>query len=145
MRRSLIHAVQVQADPGTVFEAITTSKGLASFWTPDSHAEPSPGSTARFGFKAAPVPIEFRIDELDRDRGVGWTCLGPWPFWEGTTVRWELGPGPEGAGTQVLFRHDGWSDDYPDDQFGGVNFTWGLVMARLKHHVETGERSPALE
>jgi uncharacterized protein YndB with AHSA1/START domain len=144
MGRSLIHAVHAEADPGTVYEAITTSKGLASFWTPDSQADPVVGSTARFGFEAAPVPIEFRIDDLDHERRAAWTCLGPWPYWEATTVAWELSPGPEGKGTHVLFRHDGWADDYADAEFGSVNFTWGMVIGALKAYTETGEPKPAL-
>jgi hypothetical protein len=57
-----------------VFDAITTADGLRGFWTPDSDAEPTLGSVARFGFSKAPVDLRMRI-ELESGR-VAWSCLG---------------------------------------------------------------------
>jgi uncharacterized protein YndB with AHSA1/START domain len=144
MGRDILHAVGIEADPSTVFDAITTAEGLAGFWTPKSQAEPEVGSVAEFGFSEAPVPLRMRVDELDPGRRVRWTCLGLFPYWEGTTVSWELGPGPDGSGTHIMFRHEGWADDYPEHDYAGVNFVWGQVVARLKAYAETGESQPFL-
>ncbi len=48
-----------------------------------------------------------------------------------------LAPG----GTRVVFRHD-FPGDYPDGEFGMVNFVWGQIVGRLKSYVEGGERQP---
>jgi uncharacterized protein YndB with AHSA1/START domain len=48
MAGPLMHSVTIEGDPSKIYEAISTGKGLASFWTKDSHADPrsdrSPGS-----------------------------------------------------------------------------------------------------
>lgn len=139
----MLHRVEVAADAGTVFKALTTSEGLAGFWTPGSHVEAEIGSVATFEFTGSPVDLKLRIDELDQNRRVTWTCIGDFPRWGETTITWDMSELPEG-GTGVLFRHTGWGDDYPDDQYGSVNFTWGQVVAALKAYAETGQPKPAL-
>ena len=60
--------VTVNAPPGRITDALSTAGGLASFWTADSHAEPQPGSVARFGFGGP--QLEMRVDQLDPGRRV---------------------------------------------------------------------------
>ncbi len=74
---------------------------------------------------------------------MAWSCPGPWPGWEGTTIRWELGDSPD-ATTRVVLTHSGWSDDTPDAELGSVTFTWATVCAALKRYSETGKPDPAL-
>jgi len=142
MELSVLHAVDIQAEPAKVFEAITTREGEAGFWTSDNDVEPTIGSTARFGFPHAPVDAKMRIDTLDPGKRVAWASLGEFPYWAGTTITWELAPGPDGTGTRLLFRHAGWPDDYPEQEFASVNFVWGQVLARLKSYCETGQPQP---
>jgi|SRR6266508_2947097 len=143
MDRGIVHRVDVQADAPTLFRALTTTDGLKGFWTPGSQVEPEVGTVAVFNFAGSPVELKLRIDRLDEGKRVAWTCLGDFPYWQGTTMTWELDDAPEG-GTRVLFRHTGWPDDYPDGEFGSVNFAWGLVVGALKAYAETGEPKPAL-
>lgn len=143
MDRGMLHRVDVAADAATVFEALTTSRGLAGFWTPGSTAEPEVGSLAVFAFTGSPVDLKLRVDALDPGSRVAWTCEGDFPRWEGTTITWDLSEAPEG-GTRVLFRHAGWAEDYPDDEYGSVNFVWGTVVAALKAYAESGTPKPAL-
>jgi uncharacterized protein YndB with AHSA1/START domain len=140
----MLHAVEVEASEETIYEALTTSKGLASFWTPQSEAEPSVGSVAVFGFAGAPVPLKMRVDGLEPGKRVAWSCQGDFPHWAGTTVTWELSPAVQGSGITVLFRHEGWGPDYPEMDFAHVNFVWGQVVARLKAYCETGKSQPFL-
>jgi hypothetical protein len=49
MGREIMFAVDVDAEPSAVYEAVSTRNGLRSFWTPDADAEPTVGSEARFG------------------------------------------------------------------------------------------------
>jgi uncharacterized protein YndB with AHSA1/START domain len=142
MERSVLHPLDIAAEPATVFQAITTYDGEAGFWTSNNDLEPTVGSTARFGFRGAHVDAKMRIDALDPDKQVRWTNLGDFPYWTGTTITWELATGPEGAGTRLLFRHAGWPDDYPEQEFASVNFVWGQVLARLKGYCETGRPQP---
>jgi uncharacterized protein YndB with AHSA1/START domain len=136
----ILHAVEIEASPEAVFEAVSTQKGLASFWTSDCDAEPEVGSEARFGFPAAPVDQRVRIEALEPGRRVAWTALGDFPNWEGTTLYWEMEPAQ--AGTSFLFRHGGWSDDYPEREWASVNWVWGQVVGRLKGYAETEKPQP---
>jgi uncharacterized protein YndB with AHSA1/START domain len=140
----MLFKTDVGAPAAAAFEAITTTEGLASFWTSDCEAKPEVGSVARFGFPAAPVDLRMRVDELVPGQRVTWSCLGDFPHWAGTTVTWELGPATQGEGSSVFFRHGGWGPDYPESEYSSVAFVWGQVVARLKEHLETGRRDPFL-
>lgn len=144
MTSAMLHTVDVECDARTIYEALTTQAGEAAFWTSDCDVEPVIGSIARFGFPAAPVDLRMRIDALEPDQLVRWSCLGDFPHWAGTTVSWSLSPAPSGSGTSVAFRHDGWGDDDPDDEYGRVNYTWGRIVGALKAYAESGSPAPFL-
>jgi uncharacterized protein YndB with AHSA1/START domain len=139
MTVSLNHSVAIDAAPGRIYEALVTGAGLASFWTTDSHAEPEVGSVARFGF-GGPT-LRMRVDELKPESLVRWTCLGDFPTWPETSVRWRLKPA-ENSGIEVRFVHEGWSDAVTADDLANVNYTWGQVLGRLKQYAETGKPAP---
>ena len=143
MGREILLGVEVHGDARTVVDALTTKEGLSSFWTSDSIAEPSIGSEARFGFQGAPVPLRMRVDRIE-PHGVTWTCLGDFPFWEGTNVTWSLSPEKEHGGTRVLFRQAGFPDEQPEWEFASVTFTWAGILGRLKALSETGHAEPYL-
>jgi len=144
MTGPMLHTVDVDRDPQTIYAAITTQAGEAAFWTSDCDVEPVVGSVARFGFPSAPVDLRMRIDALVPGQTVRWSCLGDFPHWAGTAVTWSLSPAPSGAGTAVAFRHDGWGDDYPEDEYARVNYTWGRIVGALKTYAESGQPHPFL-
>ena len=144
MTGPMLHAVEAEASEETIYLAVTTSKGLASFWTPQAQAEPTVGSVATFRFAGAPVDLKMRIDGLEPGKRVAWSCLGDFPNWGGTTVTWELMPAVQGSGITALFRHEGWGSDYSEMDYAHVNFVWGQVVSLLKAYCETGKPQPFL-
>jgi uncharacterized protein YndB with AHSA1/START domain len=142
MAGPLMHQVNIAAPADRIYEAITTSEGLSSFWVPGSRAEAVKGSVAQFDFGPG-AHLEMRVDELETDRRVGWTCLGDFPGWAGTTIVWELSAADDGF-TSVLFKHEGWAGEMTHEDLAPVNYTWGGVVGRLKAHAETGEVAPFL-
>jgi len=143
MTRDIVLGVSIHADAATIRGAVTTREGLASFWTPTVTAEPTVGSRATFGFSGSPAELTMRVDRID-DEGVGWTCLGAFPFWEGTTITWSFLAEPEHGGTNVLFVHAGFPDEQPVFENGSIAHTWAMVLDRLKVLAETGAATPAL-
>ena len=139
MAGPLMHTVSIDADANKIYEALSTAKGLASFWTADSHAEPKVGSIAKFGFHG-PV-LEMKIDKLEPGKRVRWSTHGGFPQWNGTTVTWEIEPAKDG-GHEVTFNHEGWPDGLPAKDLASVNYTWGRVVGRLKKYAETGKPAP---
>jgi uncharacterized protein YndB with AHSA1/START domain len=141
MGREILHAVEIEADPEKLTQAISTMEGVAGFWTSRNDLRPEVGSTASIGFPAAPVDLSVRVEAVEPGKRVTWASLGPWPYWEGTIIDWELEAGDAG-GTKVMFRHTGWAEGYPERDYASVNFVWGQVLGRLKAHVETGTPQP---
>ena len=74
MAGPLMHLVSIDSDAKTIYDAISTEKGLASFWTADSSAEARTGSLARFGFHG-PV-LEMTVEELVPGKKVRWSTRG---------------------------------------------------------------------
>jgi uncharacterized protein YndB with AHSA1/START domain len=139
MAGPLMHMVVIDSDTEKIYQALSTSKGLASFWTADSHAEPKTGTIARFGF-GGPV-LEMKVDELTPGKRVRWSTHGGFDAWKGTSVAWEIKPAKDG-GNEVWFNHEGWPEQLPAKDLASVNYTWGRVVGRLKEYVESGKPVP---
>lgn len=139
----MVHEVEIAADAATIYGAITTKEGEAGFWVSDNTLQPKVGSVGEFRFKGAPVPLRMRVDALEPNVKVKWTCLGEFPGWKDTTVTWTLSPAKNVKGTKVEFRM-GDLAGYPVEEVGTVNYTWGQVVGRLKAYSETGTAQPYL-
>jgi len=139
MAAPLVHQVNVKATPETIYRAISTAGGLQAFWTSDSKAEPKVGSIASFGF-GGPTQ-RMRIDELVPGKRVKWTGLNDFPNWDKTTVSWDIAAAEKGE-TSVTFRHADWPASVSQDDLGSINYTWGLVVERLKQYAESGKPNP---
>jgi uncharacterized protein YndB with AHSA1/START domain len=143
MTRDIVLGISIHAGAEPLHQAITTGDGLASFWTSQAKAEPEVGTEAVFGFGGAPMPLRMRVDRIEPNR-IEWTCMGEFPFWEGTKVLWSLEPEAEHGGTNVLFLHTGFSDEQPIFEHGSIAHTWSTILDRLKVLGETGSATPAL-
>ena len=139
MAAPLVHQVNVKATPETIYRAISTAGGLQAFWTSDSKAEPKVGSIASFGF-GGPTQ-RMRIDELVPGKRVKWTGLNDFPNWDKTTVSWDIAAAEKGE-TSVTFRHADWPASVSQDDLGSINYTWALVVERLKQYAESGKPNP---
>jgi len=139
MAAPLVHQMNVKATPETIYRAISTAGGLQAFWTSDSKAEPKVGSIASFGF-GGPTQ-RMRIDELVPGKRVKWTGLNDFPNWDKTTVSWDIAAAEKGE-TSVTFRHADWPASVSQDDLGSINYTWGLVVERLKQYAESGKPNP---
>ena len=139
MAAPLVHQVNVKATPETIYKAISTTEGLGAFWTSESTAESKVGSIASFGF-GGPTQ-RMRVDELVPGKRVKWTGLADFPNWGDTTVSWDISPAESGE-TSVTLRHANWPETVSQDDLGSINYTWGLIVERLKQYAETGKANP---
>ena len=139
MTRRTILAVDVPADPDRVFEILSTTEGQRAFWTEDCDVSPD---HARFGFAAAPVDLETEVS-TEPGKLVRMRVTSGFPFWEGSTWEWELGPATRAeSGTGVMFRHYGFADGYPESDLGHTAQTWAMVLDRLSRYVGSGAPDP---
>src|SRR5215210_587784 len=118
-------AVDLAAGTDRVFEILSTTEGQRGFWTANCDVS---ADRARFGF--APAPVDLEVDVTNEPgKLVRMLVTSGFPFWEGSTFEWELGPATRAdAGTGVLFRHYGFADRYPETDLGHTGQTWAMVM-----------------
>jgi hypothetical protein len=139
MTRTITLAVDVAADAGRLFQLLSTTEGQRAFWTADCDVSPD---RARFGFAQAPVDLETTVT-TEPEKLVRMQVTSGFPFWEGSTWEWELGPAARAEqGTGVLFRHYGFGEGYPEIDLGHTAQTWALILARLAEAAETGTARP---
>jgi len=139
MTRSITLAVDVPADPASVFETLSTTEGQRAFWTADCEVS---ADQARFGFAAAPVDLEVTVS-AEAGKLVRMHVTSGFPFWDGSTWEWELGaPARTETGTGVLFRHYGFGEGYPETDLGHTAHTWASILDRLVAYHATGTAQP---
>jgi len=135
--KSIYHKLLIEAPVEKVYGALTTQKGLAGWWTPDTVAKPEIGSVARFAFGPS-YTKEMEITELKPYSSVKWLCLKAYQEWVGTTITFELEPHRKGS--TLSFHHDGWAAY--TSEFAGCSFDWALFLRSLKLLCETGKGIP---
>ncbi len=136
----IVLSVNIQTTPERLYEALTTQKGLAGWWTPDVKAEPTVGAVDEFyfgGFGGAVV--KFRVDKLEPGRHVAWSGVQQiFPDWEGTLILFDITPGDESV--NLRFSQTGF------ESLGGTyavsNYSWAQFIRSLKLLLETGEGEP---
>src|SRR5260370_18207348 len=114
MAGPLMHTVTINGNPDEIYKAISTGKGLASFWTRESQAEPRVGSIAKFGFGGP--NLELKVAELQPGKLLRWLAAGGFLGWEGTrAITWVIAPNAHG-GQDSAFDIAGWPDARPHPQ-----------------------------
>ncbi len=139
MERSITLATDVATDAQRVFEALSTTTGQRGFWTADCDVS---ATRARFGFAEAPVDLEVDVT-TEPGKLVRMHVTSGFPFWEGSTWEWELGPAARSeTGTGVLFRHHGFAEGYAETDLGYTAQTWAMVLDRLSAYAASGIAQP---
>jgi uncharacterized protein YndB with AHSA1/START domain len=135
----VLFTFDVDAAPDAVRRALTTTEGIASFWTDKADLPAEVGETLKLGFPEAPLPFDLLLAQSD-DKVIIWRTVTFPPQWVGTDIRWKLSGG-DGTST-VAFRHGTFADETEEGQ---VAFVWGQVMVQLKRYLETGVATPVFE
>jgi len=134
----LRHKLEVNADPLTVYKAIASQTGQASWWTPDCSVEETVGSIAQFWFYERQFSFSMRIQALVPGKRVEWRCVSENDEWTDTTISFELTP--KDGKTIVRLTHSGWRA--VTDYQAGCNYTWSQILGRMKGYVESGKPNP---
>lgn len=135
------HTLTLSARPDVAYRAVATSEGLQGWWCANSDIATAVGEETelRFVKDGTPVTMRFRVDALDRNQRVAWTCLeSPNPIWVGSTLTWAIRA--EGTGTTLEFVHAGLAAGGPPYDMTAEG--WQHFMASLKQYAETGTGQP---
>jgi uncharacterized protein YndB with AHSA1/START domain len=135
----ILHRIGVKGSASAeVFAALTTTEGLAGWWTRDVSGGTGVGEVVAFRFP--PVGgFDMRVLESEPGRRVAWEVVDGPPEWVGTRVSWDV---RESDGwTVVLFAHSGWVE--PVEFMHHCSTKWATFLMSLKGFVESGTGAPA--
>lgn len=131
------HLVRINSSLDKVYDAITTEKGLASWWTPKVTAHPEVGSIASFHFGTSYFK-EMKIMKLVPNKEITWKCTSATEEWLDTDLHFFLRPFEKGA--ELFFEHNNWKKF--TDMFSQCSFDWAMFLRSLKLYCETGTGKP---
>jgi uncharacterized protein YndB with AHSA1/START domain len=89
MEPSFVRNVEIQATPGSIFDAITTLEGLRGWWMTRVEGRPLDGEVR---FELDGQHIIMHVDEASQRGTVKWTCRvhSALPEWKDTQIIWDL-------------------------------------------------------
>jgi uncharacterized protein YndB with AHSA1/START domain len=133
-------AMQFDADvpADAVYRALTTTEGIAGWWTDRNRTAGVAGGVDTFDFPGAPMSYEMRVDQAEPAKLLSWHCVAGPPAWVGTDVRWTIRPSD--GGTTVLLDHTGFGE--VDSMFRIVTLGWAQMIIKLKQYLESGKADP---
>jgi uncharacterized protein YndB with AHSA1/START domain len=108
---SIKQEIQIAAPQGAVYTALSTQAGYRGWWNAVGEVSERVGGEAQLKFvkDGTPVNMQFRIDALQPNEAVRWTCTAhDMPSWVGTTLDWKLSQ--QGDTVLVSFEHAGWQE-----------------------------------
>lgn len=131
------HYLVIESSPQKVYEAITTRKGIANWWTLQTEIGDKIGDINVFDFGNR-YHNEMEMTDLQPGKRVEWKCLIGDKEWIGTNLVFEL---EEKNGETILrFEHNNWKDE--TDFFASCNFQWAYYLVSLKQYCQTGKGTP---
>lgn len=134
----ILHRVGIRSSsPKSTYEALTTTAGLANWWTDDVKGEATRGGTLRFRFGDR-GGFEMKVLDTTPPRLIRWQVTDGPTEWIGTTVRFDLRQ--DGDYTILLFSHEGWKE--PVEFMHHCSTKWAVFLLSLKSLVETGRGAP---
>ncbi|WP_017733881.1 SRPBCC family protein [Nafulsella turpanensis] len=131
---NIYHQVLIEADKATVYEAVTTQKGIAGWWIADCEVKPEVGFINTF--KAGEgIYNKMEVTALEPDSFVSWRCVNKNDEWSGTLLTFTLST--KGSFTCLDFKHTGYAAE--DELYATCNYHWARHLGMLKEFCETGQ------
>jgi uncharacterized protein YndB with AHSA1/START domain len=134
----ILHRIAVEKTaPEQVYRALTTTDGLAGWWTTDTKGDAGAGGVIEFRFP--PGGFDMKVIEASPGDHVRWEVVAGPDEWIGTTVDWQLLQDDDW--TVVMFRHEGWAE--PVEFMHHCSTKWATYLMSLKAMHETGVGAPS--
>ncbi|MFD2515407.1 SRPBCC domain-containing protein [Pontibacter locisalis] len=130
---NIYHQVLIHASCATVYEAITTQKGLSEWWIADCKVKPEVGFVNEFHTEGH-ANVYMKVLTLQPDSFVKWEGVESGDAWTGTHVTFALSE--KSDFTCLDFKHTGYADE--DELYATCNYHWARHLYMLKVLCETG-------
>lgn len=136
------HRVGIRSSLHDVYNALTSTDGLAKWWTDDTRGESNVGGVLQFRFRTDGVEIghfDMKVLALEPANRVLWEVIDGPPEWIGTRIAWVLKE--EDGYVIVLFQHQDWTQ--AAEFMHHCSTKWALFLMSLKSYIETGTGAPS--
>jgi uncharacterized protein YndB with AHSA1/START domain len=133
----IVHRIGTTTTPDRVYDALTTTDGLAGWWTTDTTGDATPGGTIAFRFGAS-GGFDMKVLDQRANQRVEWEVTDGPAEWIGTHVTFDLAE--DDGYTIVLFKHEGWREQV--EFMFHCSTRWATYLMSLKQFVETGAGDP---
>ncbi len=130
---TIFHQLIINADPKVIYEAITSQKGLSSWWIKDCEAKAEVGYINTFTFEGYPS-TKMKIRKLVTDTKIVWKCVEGDKEWRGTKLTFSISS--ENSGSILQFKHAKWKRQ--SSFYATCNFHWARHFIMLKEYCESG-------
>jgi uncharacterized protein YndB with AHSA1/START domain len=141
---TLYHQVWISTSPAKLYQAVSTTDGIGSWWDKAKPTETKVGAMLEFSPGAPHGTLKARVLKLNPGKRVEWEFISTHPksspasAWTGTHIVFEITqrkPLPwddtKTAHLAVLnFRHSGWDEN--SKWIGYCNSGWGEALQNLK-------------
>lgn len=135
----MIYQVDAEASRERVRHALTTSDGIAGWWTDRAVVPEQVGGTLLLTFPLMPEPWQLILAESSDSR-IEWRVGDFPPAWAGTRIVWLLSDIPDAPGTRVVLQHRDWDEAAPT--VGTVAVRWVQVLHALCAYARSGVPDP---
>jgi uncharacterized protein YndB with AHSA1/START domain len=139
----IIHRIGIKSSAAQVYNAISTIKGLANWWTEEVEGDEQIGGKIQFTFRSATGEIKgkmvMEVQELNPQKDARWRCVDGPAEWIGTDITFQLSQQDDQI--IIIFGHRNWRE--------AVEFTahcsmkWAVFLLSLREYVETGKGKPS--
>lgn len=134
---NILHRIGTeQTTVAQMYEALSTIKGLASWWTTRISGESRMGGKLQFLFSGGGP--EFEVIELKPQERVEWKCVNGPKEWIDTHIEFIVTK--EDQETILLFRHCGWREEV--EFMHHCSTQWAYFLIGLRKFLETGKGTP---
>ncbi|MCE7063356.1 SRPBCC domain-containing protein [Dyadobacter sp. CY343] len=134
----ILHRVGIRSDSlQDVYKALTTTAGLAGWWTSNTKGEGNRvGNIIEFRFGAG--GFDMRVAELEEPSRVVWELADGPQEWMGTTISFDLKQ--DNDFVIILFKHANWTE--PVEFMHHCSTKWAIFLLSLKSLIEDGKGKP---
>jgi uncharacterized protein YndB with AHSA1/START domain len=139
----IIHRIGIRASSGKVYEALSTLKGLAHWWTENVEGKEETGGEIRFTFREKNGEIKgimvMEVIMLKPSAEVRWRCKEGPDEWIGTEITFRLSQADNQ--TIILFGHTNWGETV--EFLAHCSMKWATFLLSLREYVEKGKGRPS--
>ena|SRR5689334_15708659 len=140
---SIIHRIGIKSSAKQVYNAISTIKGLAGWWTESVEGDEKVEGkiTFRFFTKAGKEigMMMMQVKELKPEQYVRWQCVDGPPEWIGTDITFDLSQQDDQI--IIIFGHRNWKEEV--EFMAHCSMKWAVFLLSLREYVETGKGKPS--